>query len=97
MVLYGSEYDAITGQRLPPELIKQGRALEMEFLGKWEVYSYASYDECLTKTGNRPIKTKWVQTNKGDDVAPNVRCRWVAREFRTGETCFAATAPYETI
>ncbi len=30
-------------------------------------------------------------------MAPNVRCRWVARELRTGETIFVATAPYETI
>ncbi len=37
-------------------------------------------------------------TNKGDDVSPNVRCRWVAREFRDEqEVIFAATAPYESI
>ena len=37
-------------------------------------------------------------TNKGDDIAPNVRCRWLAREFRDAQdVLFAATAPYEAI
>ena len=46
----------------------------------------------------KTISTRWVCTNKGDDTAPNVRCRWVAREFRDDQdVLFAATAPYESI
>ena len=69
----------------------------MQFLKKWEVYTHVTYEECKKRTGKAPIKTKWVQTNKGDDINLNIRRRWVAREFRTNETIFAATAPYETI
>ena len=67
VLIYGNEYDAISGQKLPADLVAQGRALEMEFLEKWRVYDWATYAECTTATGKRPIKTKWVQTNKGND------------------------------
>lgn len=94
---YENERDAITGQRLDPELVAAGHQLEITFLREWHVYDYADLEECLQRTGAKPISTKWVQTNKGGDIAPNIRCRWVAREFRTGDTIFAAIAPYEAI
>ncbi len=70
----------------------------MDFLRQWTVYEYATYEEVHAATGRRPISTKWVCTNKGDDLSPNVCCRWVAREFRDDQdVLFAATAPYEAI
>ena len=70
----------------------------MVFIKQWAVYEYATYAEAQTEAGRRPISTKWVCTNKGDDIAPNVCCRWVAREFRDDQdVLFAATAPYEAI
>ena len=90
--------DALTRQELDEELVVQGKTAEMEFLKKWQVYEYAEYSEAWTRSGKRPITTKWVCTNKGDDAAPNYRCRWVAREFRDDQdVIFAATAPYESI
>jgi hypothetical protein len=70
----------------------------MDFLRQWTVYEYATYEEAMAEAGRKPISTKWVCTNKGDDTTPNVRCRWVARAFRDDQdVLFAATAPYESI
>ena len=91
-------YDALTKQLLDEELVIQGKEVEMQFLYHWTVYEYAEYEEAHAETGRRPISTRWVCTNKGDDINPNVRCRWVAREFRYDQdVIFAATAPYEAI
>ena len=43
---YGKEYDAISGQKLDPQLVSEGRLLEMQFLQKWQVYTYVTYAEC---------------------------------------------------
>ena len=91
-------YDALTRQILDSELVKAGKAAEMDFLRQWTVYEYATYAEAMAETGRKPISTKWVCTNKGDDTTPNVRCRWVARESCDDQdVLFAATAPYESI
>jgi hypothetical protein len=34
-------------------------------------------------SGKAPISTKWVDVNKGSTTAPDVRCRFVARDIRT--------------
>ena len=96
--LYSKIRDVLTGQLLDPELVRLGREAEMSFLQQWQVYSYADWDEAKRVTGKPPISTKWVHTNKGDDLSPNVSCRWVAREFRDdSDVIFAATVPYEAI
>ena len=64
------------------------------------LYEEASIEECVEKTGKRPISTKWVDVNKGTKERPDIRCRLVARDFRTkGEGArddlFAATPPLE--
>ena len=44
-----------------------------------------------------PISTKWIDTNKGDAVHPNIRSRFVAREIAHDKdtAMFAATPPLE--
>ena len=48
-------------------------------------------------TGKPPISVRWVDVNKGDNSAPNVRSRLVARQIRqAGEAAiFAPTPPLE--
>ncbi len=90
----GKTYDALTRQLLDEEQVIQGKETKMTFIHQWRVYDYADYSEAYDRTGKKPISTKWVCTNKGDDMAPNVRCRWVAREFCDDQdVIFAATAP----
>ena len=54
----------------------------------------AMVKQCWERTGKAPIDTRWVETNKGDDENPDVRCRWVAKEFNRNDGqdgLFAAT------
>lgn len=95
---YQNVRDALTGQLLDPELVRQGTEADMTFLRLWTVYTYADWEEARMNTGKPPISTKWVRTNKGDDLTPNIICRWLAREFRDdADVIFAATTPYEAI
>ena len=50
-------------------------------------------------SGHRNVSVKWVDTNKGTENKPELRCRLVARDFRGAdkdrEDLFAATPPWE--
>ena len=37
---------------------------------------------CYKMTGKPPVSVKWVDTNKGTDDEPMIRCRLVARDFK---------------
>ena len=91
--------DDISGQVLNPTLVSEARAD-----GKKGVYNHNIFDkvpisECFEKTGKAPISTRWVDTNKGDEENPDIRSRWVGREFKGRDTShedlFAATPPLE--
>ena len=68
------------------------------------VYREATMAQCLA-AGCKPIPTRWLDTNKGDDKAPNIRSRLVAQETRNRSTLgeedaasvFAATPPLEAL
>ena len=64
--------------------------------GIWEE---VDVEECWDRTGKGPIGVRWVDTNKGSEENPDVRCRLVARDFKSGrkdrEDLFAATPPLE--
>ena len=53
----------------------------------------------LATTGGKIIGTMWIDTNKGDADNPNVRCRLVGKEFRTGpdDALFTSTPPLEAL
>ena len=88
----------MTKQVLDEDLVVEGKTAEMQFIYQWRVYDYADYAEAQAETGRKPISTRWVCTSKGEYMAPNIRCRWVARELRDDQdVIFAATAPYEAI
>ena len=51
-------------------------------------------------TGKTPIKTGWVDTNKGTEKMPNHRSRWVAKEYKGKKSLsdlFAAAPPLEAL
>lgn len=71
----------------------------MKSKGLWEE---ADIEECFEKTRKNPVTVKWVDTDKGIDRVSKIRCRLVAREFRTKgekdrEDLFAATPPLEML
>ena len=51
------------------------------------------------ETEKNPIKTGWADTNKGTSECPNIRSRWVAKEYNTGPRpdLFSATSPLEGV
>ena len=80
--------------------VKAGLKEEMEYMQRRGIWSVVDVEECWRVTGKRPTSVKWVDTNKGTDEEPNVRCRLVARDFKgkddkDREDLFAATPPLE--
>ena len=55
--------------------------------------------EALRRTCRPPLKTRWVDVNKGDVQKPDIRSRLVAKEmaFRNNDDFFAATPPLEAL
>ena len=72
---------------------------EMEYVRKHQVYTRVPRAQCYAETGRPPIKTGWADTNKGTHEAPNVRCRWVTKEYNAGKRpdLFAGTPPLEGV
>ena len=101
--LYENIRDNITGVTLDSKLVAQARREEMQLLFNLGIYEYASSSDCFRKTGRKPIPSKWVDINKGDDVTPKVRSRWVIAETKHNtnidvkdpSATFSATPPYE--
>ena len=57
-------------------------------------------EECWKLTGRAPIRSRWVDINKGDDQRPNYRSRWVAQEIKMDKgqwELFAGTPPLEAM
>ena len=96
----GQEFrDAITGQLLRPELVREARRKELEYFVSKNVWDIVARGEAVKCQGKPPITVKWVDVNKGDDDHPEYRSRLVAREIRRhGEdSIFAPTPPLESL
>ena len=97
----GGEFrDAVTGKALPTHLVKKARAEEVAFFRSKPVYQKVPRAQCFARTGKPPIRVKWVDVNKGDEVQPEIRSRLVAMEFNTGqrsEHWWAGTPPLEAL
>ena len=86
--------DSVTGQLLPEVLVRAARQLELEYFEKKQVWEKMPRSKALAKTGKAPISVRWTGTNKGDNDAPNIRCRLVATEIRkSGEDPICAPTP----
>ena len=61
------------------------------------VYVKVPIEECIRRTGKKPVGSRWVDINKGDEENPEYRSRLVANEIKR-DSCkdlFAATPPLE--
>ena len=91
-------WDDMSGKELKAELVKEARAEEMTEFKKHQVYIKVPISQCLAETGAKPIGTRWVDINKGDDDRTDYRSRLVAQELRCNswvDDLFAATPPLE--
>ena len=73
--------DDVSGALLDPGLVRAGRTLEMKYFKDMRVYDRVPQTHIAT-TGGKLIGTMWIDTNKGDNENPNVRCRLVGKSFR---------------
>ena len=91
--------DDLTGQLLPPDLVKAARKLELDYFNGKLVWEKRPLSEARRVTGKPPITVRWVDVNKGDNANPNVRSRLVARQIRQAgeEAIFAPTPPLEAL
>ena len=64
-------------------MVEKARAEEIATVKQMGVWRHVPREECLRNTGRQPIKVRWVDINKGDDVVPLYRSRIVAKETKT--------------
>ena len=90
--------DDVSGAWLDPGMVREGRAVEMDFFKTMGVYDYVPRSD-QESTGGKIIGTKWIDVNKGDFDNPRIRCRLVGKEFRTGpdDALYASTPPLEAL
>lgn len=89
-------WDDITGEELVHEAVIKARGQEMQYIGEKQVWELITRQEAVNN-GWKIIKTRWIDTDKGDKKSPNYRSRLVAKEFNDGaqEGLFAPTPPLE--
>ena len=79
----GWHSDDCKGGWLDLELCARARREEVEYIRRHKMYTRVSRETCLRETGRAPIKTGWAETEKGQPGQPNMRARWVAKEYKT--------------
>ena len=78
-------FDTVNGGFLKPELVKQAREEELQWVNGQKIFdtTLISFEEAKERmNGVPPISVKWVDTNKGDDIRAKYRSRLVAREIK---------------
>ena len=90
-------WDDISGEELDMSLARAARMEEMDEFEKHGVYVKVPMEQCMQRTGKKPIGVRWVDVNKGDKVHPEYRSRLVAKEIKIDKRLdlFAATPPLE--
>ena len=86
------QWDELTGKALDLEKVVKGREKELQKFQERRVYVHVPRDEAMQDREGKFVKTRWVQSVKGNEV----RCRLVAQEFAKGdprEDLFAGTPP----
>ena len=95
------EEDEVEPRELCPEKVREGRAEELDYMKKIDMFEFVKTEECWERLGHGPVSTKWVDVAKVDDQGREVvRCRLVGRDFkpkgeRDREDLFAAMPPLE--
>ena len=91
--------DDLTGTPLDTKLVRAAIQKELQYFEDKHVWELVPTENARKTTGKPPITVRWVHTNKGDDLVPNMRARLVAREIKHNgdEAIFAPTPPLETL
>ena len=93
--VYKDEY---TTEELPREETKAAMYDELEYFCS-KVFRGVSAEEAMADPSGKVISSRWVNSNKGDAEAPDVRCRLVGQEINRGgdgpQDFYAATPNLE--
>ena len=98
-----SVVDDLSGEELPASLVTIAKREEITEIYRRTVWREKPVEECYNDTGKSPIPVRWVVTNKGDRLHPNIRCRLVAKHLvakyggKDMEDLFAAMPPFELV
>ena len=94
----GQAWDDLTGAELDPREVKKAREREVGYVRNKKVWVKIARREAQRR-GIKVLTSRWIFINKGDRENPDVRSRFVAKEFNTGEEVglFAATPPLEAL
>ena len=90
--------DANDNAALRPDLVVAARKVEMEYFRNMGVYEVVPRSE-IADSGGKLIDTRWIDTNKMDELNPEYRSRLVGREYNDGkdDTLYASTPPLEAL
>ena len=95
-----SAWDDVNNVPLNPKAVKQARKEEITYVRKMRIYDRIKRSSIIA-AGHSIIKVRWIDTNKGDDIHPNMRSRLVAKDFKFADKnrldLFAATPPLELL
>ena len=91
-------WDDISGEQLDGKAVVQARRKELGYIEDKKVWRKIRRSEAVRR-GWKVVRTRWIDTNKGDWENPDIRSRLVAKEFNNGEEdgLFAATPPLEAL
>ena len=59
-----------------------GRAEEIGYMKSRNMWREVDFEECYRIFRSGPLSVKWVDTDKGTEGEPLVRCRLVARDLK---------------
>ena len=93
----GQFWDEVSNKKLDRNGVVSARLEEIRQFHSHGVYKKVPMEERWKSTGSKPIKVKWVDINKGDEINPEYRSRLVAKEIKNDkrDDLFAATPPLE--
>ena len=78
----GQYWDEISNKLLDKEGVIAARLDEIQQIRHHNVYEKVPLSECHQNAGKSPIKVKWVDINKGDEISKEYRSRLVAKETK---------------
>ena len=78
-------FDENTWEELDPERVAEGERTELERFKKMGVYDFETRAVAMNVELGKFVKVKWVRTNKGTAMDPEVRVRLVAQELGYGQ------------
>ena len=90
--------DANDNAPLRPDMVLEARKTEMEYFRNMGVYEVVPRSEVMSSNG-KLIDTRWIDTNKTDEINPEYRSRLVGREYNDGKdkSLYASTPPIEAL